>query len=282
MSTHQEMFGRLSEPFDLLIIGGGITGCGAARDAARRGLKVALIEQNDLASGTSSRSSKLVHGGLRYLEQGEFSLVFEAVSERRVLQDIAPHLVNPLGFLFPVFKDSRRGVFTVNMGMWVYDGLALFRSPKRHRKMSLADVRREVPGLRLDGLKGVMLYYDCSTDDARLTVETALDAVANGAVVMTHTSVTGLLRDDSGRVCGARLHDNLTGRDAEVRANATINATGPWTDRTRNMGDATGSHLLRPTKGVHIVVDAARLSLPHALVGFHPKDGRVLFVIPWR
>ena len=121
---------------DLLIIGGGITGAGAARDAARRGLRVCLVEQSDLASGTSSRSSKLVHGGLRYLEQGELSLVFEAVSERRTLMNIAPHLVNPLGFLFPVYKASRRNVLTVNVGMWLYDGLSLFRSPHIHQNLS--------------------------------------------------------------------------------------------------------------------------------------------------
>lgn len=281
MSRRQDMLAHLGESFDLLIIGGGVTGCGAARDAARRGLRVLLVEMDDLASGTSSRSSKLVHGGLRYLEQYEFSLVFEAVSERRILQDIAPHLVNPLGFLFPVFKDSRRGVFTVNMGMWVYDGLALFRSPKRHRRLTVRQVEKEVPGLRTDTLKGVMLYYDCSTDDARLTLETALDAVGAGAVVLTHTRVEELVRDSSGRLCGARLRDVLTGERHEVRANAVINATGPWTDKTRALGQPEASPLLRPTKGVHIVVDAGRLPIPHALVSFHPTDGRVLFVIPW-
>src|SRR5688500_10622431 len=132
---------------DLLIIGGGIVGCGAARDAAMRGLKTALVEQNDLAFGTSSRSSKLVHGGLRYLEQGEVSRVFEPVSERRVLMDIAPHLVTPLGFLFPVYKHGRRGVFTVNIGMWLYDGLSLFRSPRIHRNLSAKDVAEEEPAL---------------------------------------------------------------------------------------------------------------------------------------
>lgn len=281
MSTRASQRERLQEPFDLLIVGGGITGVGAARDAARRGLRVALVEQDDLASGTSSRSSKLVHGGLRYLEQGEFQLVFEAVSERRVLQDIAPHLVNPLGFLFPVYKDSRRGVFTVNVGMWVYDGLALFRSPRRHRKLRKAAIKKEYPNLGTDRISGALLYYDCATDDARLTLETALDAVGAGGVVLTHARVIGLTRGEGGRLTGARVRDLLDGSELEVKANAVINATGPWTDRVRTLGHEGERPLLKPTKGVHIVVDSARLPLPTAVVQFHPRDGRVLFAIPW-
>ena len=189
MFMRKEMIEQLNQEFDIVIIGGGITGAGAARDAACRGLKVALIEMEDLAFGTSSRSSKLVHGGLRYLENLEFSLVFEAVSERKVLMEIAPHLVLPLGFLFPVYSSSRRSVFTVSLGMWVYDALSLFRSPKLHRKLSRSDVAKEEPFLKRDGLKGAPLYYDCSTDDARLTLETAIDATKNGAVVVTYVQV---------------------------------------------------------------------------------------------
>lgn len=280
MSSRQSFLDRLDQTFDLLIIGGGITGAGAARDAARRGLRVCLVEMEDLASGTSSRSSKLVHGGLRYLEQGEFSLVFEAVSERRILMDIAPHLVNPLGFLFPVYKDSRRGVFTVNVGMWLYDGLSLFRSPRIHRNLSRKDVAKEEPALRQEELRGAPLYYDCATDDCRLTLETALDAVENGAVVLTWSKVVGLVRASGGRVSGARVRDELTGKERSVKAHAVLNATGPWTDRTRAMGSG-GSARLRPTKGIHIVVDAERLKVANAVVCFHPKDGRVLFAIPW-
>ncbi len=281
MSSRQSQLERASEPFDVLVVGGGITGAGAARDAARRGLRVALVEQEDLASGTSSRSSKLVHGGLRYLEQGEFQLVFEAVSERRVLQDIAPHLVNPLGFLFPVYKKSRRGVFAINVGMWVYDGLALFRSPRRHRKLSKVAIKKEYPALGLDALRGALLYYDCATDDARLTLETALDAVGAGGVVLTHARVTGLLRGEGGRIVGAKVRDLLGGAELEIRANAVINATGPWTDQTRGLAEGEARPLLKPTKGVHIVIDSARLPLPSAVVQFHPRDGRVLFAIPW-
>lgn len=268
-------------PFDLLVIGGGITGAGAARDAARRGLRVALVEMQDLAYGTSSRSSKLVHGGLRYLEQYEFSLVFEAVTERRVLMEIAPHLVNPLGFVFPVFRGSRRGVFTVNVGMWLYDGLSLFRSPKTHRNLSKKEVAKELPLLRQDDLKGAPLYYDCATDDARLTLESALDGAGQGAVVATHAKVVGFLRGEGGRIVGARVRDELAGDEFSVKAHAVINATGPWSDRTRLMGESGGEARLRPTKGIHIVVDAKKVPVQHAVVAFHPKDGRVLFAIPW-
>ncbi len=271
----------LEGTFDLLIIGGGITGAGAARDAAHRGLRVALLDQSDLASGTSSRSSKLVHGGLRYLEQGEFSLVFEAVAERRILQEIAPHLVNPLPFLFPVYDTSRRGVFSINVGMWLYDGLSLFRSPKIHKKLSVKEVREAEPQLRSKGLKGAPVYYDCATDDARLTLETALDAEARGAVIATYTRVTGYIRGPGGRVQGVTAEDMLTGESLEIQAAAVINATGPWSDRTRGLDGHITSDRLRPTKGIHIVVDAECLSIDHAIVGFQPKDGRVFFVIPW-
>lgn len=266
--------------YDLLIIGGGIVGAGVARDAAMRGLKTCLVEQEDIASGTSSRSSKLVHGGLRYLEQGEFSLVFEAVTERRVLMEIAPHLVVPLGFLFPVYKTSRRGVFTVNLGMWLYDGLSLFRSPRIHRNLSAKDVAGEEPALVRDGLKGAPLYYDCATDDARLTLENALDAEQQGATVLTYTKVVGLTRNAQGRNDGVRVRDVLSGEEHTLAARVVVNATGPWTDRTRALG-ATQKALLRPTKGIHIVVERARVPVKNAVVCFHPDDGRVLFAIPW-
>ncbi len=266
--------------FDLLIVGAGITGAGAARDAARRGLRVVVVDQDDVASGTSSRSSKLVHGGLRYLEQGEVSLVFEAVAERRVLQQIAPHLVSPLPFLLPVYKNSRRGMFTINVGMWLYDGLSLFRSPKMHESLSRKQVMKVEPSLRIDGLRGAPVYYDCATDDARLTLETLLDAVKAGAVVRTHTKVTRLERDN-GLVSGAVVTDRLTGEEHIIRARVVLNATGPWSDRTCALtGDASAPRL-RPTKGIHLVVNAERLNVNHAIVGMHPSDGRVFFTIPW-
>ncbi len=266
--------------YDILIIGGGIVGAGAARDAAMRGLKVALVEQEDLAYGTSSRSSKLVHGGLRYLQQGELSLVFESVSERRVLLEIAPHLVQPLGFLFPLYKGGKLSPATLNLGMWLYDGLSLFRSPKIHKNLKPREAAEAEPALARDGLRGAPLYYDCSTDDARLTLETALDAQAHGAELFTWTRATGFVRDGAGRITGVKVLDRHAGTARELRASVVVNATGPWTDKVRSP-DGGHAPLLRTTKGVHVVVARERLPLRHAVVCNHPGDQRVLFAIPW-
>lgn len=281
MATRQQMWDQLGESVDVLIIGGGINGAGIARDAAMRGLSVALVEMKDLAYGTSSRSSKLVHGGLRYLEQLEFSLVFESVSERRILLDIAPHLVQPLGFLFPVYKSSPRKLTTINAGMWLYEGLSLFRSPKRPRKLRVRDIVQEEPCLTTENLKGAPLYYDCSTDDARLTLENAIDAIERDATVVTWARAVSFLKDEDGRISGAVIKDAFSGELREVKAGVVINATGPWTDRTRSMSSEQPNPLLRPTKGVHIVVDHEKLPVQHAIVCFHPTDERVLFAIPW-
>mgnify|MGYP003884692899 FL=1 len=280
------MWDRLGADVDVLVIGGGINGAGIARDAGRRGLRVAVVEMGDLASGTSSRSSKLVHGGLRYLEQFEFSLVFEAVSERRILMDIAPHLVNPLGFLFPVYKGDRRSLTTITAGMVVYEGLSLFRSPQRYRKLKPKHLAEEEPALTREGLKGAPLYYDCSTDDARLTLETALSAAETGAVIATWVKATALHPDATGCVTKVTVEDVFTGATKDITASVVINATGPWTDGTlalapRAEDAAERSALLRPTKGVHIVVPKAVLPVNHAVVCFHPADGRVLFALPW-
>jgi glycerol-3-phosphate dehydrogenase len=280
MMNRQDVLESLKTEFDVLIIGGGITGVGAARDAAYRGLKVALIEMHDLAYGTSSRSSKLVHGGLRYLENFEFGLVFEAVSERQTLMDIAPHLVHPLGFIFPIRKDSRRSAFTINVGMWVYDALALFRSPKIHRNLTPKQVKVEEPALDADNLKGAPLYYDCSTDDARLTIETALDAVQYGATVATYMKAVEFIRDGE-KLSGVVAKDLVSDELVEIRAKAIINCTGPWSDDTRSLGKEVKRRQLRPTKGVHIVVESEKLRINNAVVCFHPEDGRVLFAIPW-
>ncbi len=282
MMTRQQMWEGLPEQVDLVVIGGGITGAGVARDAARRGLTVALFEMNDLAFGTSSRSSKLVHGGLRYLEQYEFSLVFESVSERRVLLEIAPHLVRPLGFLFPVFEGSRQPLWMIEAGMWLYDGLSLFRSPKMHKRYSRKELAQVEPGLSQKGLKGAPLYYDCATDDARLTLEAAMDAARSGAHIVSRARVAELITGADGRIDEVRVVDTLSGEEKTIRAHAVVNATGPWTDDTLKMSKAgPGQELLRPTKGVHIVVRRDRVGLEHAVVCFHPDDGRVLFILPW-
>jgi glycerol-3-phosphate dehydrogenase len=275
------MWDRVPDQVDLIVVGGGITGCGIARDAARRGLSVALFEQNDLAFGTSSRSSKLIHGGLRYLESYEFSLVFESVSERRVVMELAPHLVNPTAFIFPVYQGARKNLWMINAGMWLYDGLSLFRSPKKHRTLKPKEVAEAEPILKQEGLQGAPVYYDCATNDARLTLETALDAVEQGAFVTTWARVDAFMKDDHGRVKGVVVKNLRDGRLREITAHAVVNATGPWTDEVLAMSSPRPGKLLRPTKGIHIVVEASKLPVVHAVVLFHPTDERVLFALPW-
>jgi glycerol-3-phosphate dehydrogenase len=280
-ATRAAQLSRLDEPFDLLVVGGGINGAGIARDAAMRGLRTVVVEMHDLAYGTSSRSSKLVHGGLRYLEMYEFGLVFEAVNERRVLLRIAPHLVQPLGFMFPVYKSSRHGMFMMTAAMWLYDALSLFSSPHLHRRHGRKSVISEEPLLNREGLRGAPQYWDCATDDARLTLESALDGVERGAVVATHTRVERFVHDEAGRVCGAEVVDMLDGTRRHIRATAVINASGPWTDRVLARSEHTRGRLLRTTKGIHVVVPRTRLPVNNAIVLFHPKDGRVMFALPW-
>ncbi len=281
MPSREQMWDKVPEQVDLVVIGGGITGTGIARDAARRGLSVALFDQNDIAFGTSSRSSKLIHGGLRYLESYEFSLVFESVSERRVVMELAPHLVNPLAFIFPVYQGARKNLWMINAGMWLYDGLSLFRSPKTHRTLKPNEVADEEPILKQEGLQGAPVYYDCSTDDSRLTLETALDAVEQGATVINWGRVDAFVKDEHGRVCGVVVKNRRDGSLKEVAAHAIINATGPWTDEVLAMSGPQTGKLLRPTKGIHIVVQREKLPIRHAVVLFHPTDERVLFALPW-
>jgi glycerol-3-phosphate dehydrogenase len=275
------MWSQLPDEVDVAVVGGGITGAGIARDAARRGLRVALFEMDDLAYGTSSRSAKLIHGGLRYLESYQFSLVFESVSERRVLLDLAPHLVNPLPFVFPVYEGSHRNLRKIGAGLWLYEGLSLFRSPKKHQRLKPDDVAKMEPILKQEGLEGAALYYDCSTDDARLTLESALDAAENGAVIATHAPVRGFLKNEDGRISGVVVENARDHRTREVRAHVVINATGPWTDLTLAMSEPKRAKVLRPTKGIHIVVDAQKLPVKHAVICFHPVDDRGLFAVPW-
>jgi len=281
MPSREQMWSQLPDEVDVAVVGGGITGAGIARDAARRGLRVALFEMDDLAYGTSSRSAKLIHGGLRYLESYQFSLVFESVGERRVLLDLAPHLVNPLAFLFPVYEGSRRNLRKIGAGLWLYEGLSLFRSPKKHQRLKPDDVAKMEPILKQEGLEGAALYYDCSTDDARLTLESALDAAEHGAMIATHAPVRGFLKDEGGRISGVVVENARDHRTREVRAHVVINATGPWTDLTLAMSEPKRGKVLRPTKGIHIVVEAQKLPVRHAVICFHPVDDRALFAVPW-
>jgi glycerol-3-phosphate dehydrogenase len=272
-----------ARPRDLVIVGGGITGAGIARDAALRGLHVTLVEKRDLGSGTSSKSSKLVHGGLRYLEHGELRLVFEGTNERSLQMRRAPHLVRPIPFLVPIYKRQKPALAYVDIGLWIYDALAMFRSPKLHKTYRGKKVQSLEPALRKDGLAGALEYYDCLTDDARLVLENALDARALGAEVRTYTRALGVLRDKRGRVAAVRVRDELGGGETELETRAVVVAAGPWTDvvlAELGIGTAGARPLLRPTKGVHVVVDHARLPVTRA-VTLLTGDRRVIFCIPW-
>ncbi len=264
---------------DLAVIGGGITGVATARDAARRGLSVALFERGDFACGTSSRSSKLVHGGLRYLEHMEFGLVHEGCSERRLLLDRDPQHVEGLEFLYPVYAGDPSGYYTVKAGMLLYDALAAFQNVHRHRMLSRREFEERMPGIRGDGLKGGASYWDARMDDARYCMATARAAAREGAQLATHAEVETLERRPEALRLGVR--DRFTGRRLEVNARAVVIACGPWTDMVRASLLGSRSQVLRPTKGVHIVVPRDRLPHTRSLVIRHPDDGRVLFNIPW-
>ena len=281
-ARHAHLRGLADGTWDLLVVGGGITGAAAARDAAGRGLRVALVDAGDVGSGTSSRSSRLIHGGLRYLETGNLKLVFEASAERRLLLDLASHLVHPLPFLFPVFRGGPVGFRKLQAGMWLYDALSLFRNIARHRMLGRDAARAEEPRLRADGLVGAAVYYDASVDDARLTLANARGAHEAGAAVVPYAEVTGFLRDGDG-LAGARVRDRLgTGdEEVEVRARVVLNATGPWSDAVRRLADPAAAPRLRPTKGVHVLVRRDRIGNRHAVTFRSPVDGRVMFVLPW-
>jgi glycerol-3-phosphate dehydrogenase len=247
-------------------------------------MSVALFEKGDYGSGTSSKSSKLVHGGLRYLEHGEIGLVFESVSERRVQTRVAPHLVRPMPFLVPIFKGTKPGLELMNVGLWIYDSLALFRAPRMHKTFRGAKAASKIePCLKHEGLTGVIEYYDCATDDARLVLENIIDAQALGADCRNYTEVTRLVRDGDGRVRGVAVRDVMTGATDELHARVVILAAGAWTDEmVKRFEVPVKRELLRRTKGVHLVIPHERLPLGRAITLLSPVDGRVMFAIPWR
>ena len=279
-STRQENIDWLaSEEFDVLVIGGGITGAGIARDAALRGFRTALVEKGDFAGGTSSRSTRLVHGGIRYLEYGEFRLVFDACSERRVLRQIAPRLVRPLPFLYPVYAGQRPSQAKLRLGLLLYDTLSLFRNAQVHRWLRPQEAQQREPLVAGRGLVGMGRYYDAQVNDARLTLLTARAAHLHGAVVVNHARVVGLMKS-GGRVVGAQVVDQVTGQQVEVRARVVVNATGIWVDEVRAL-DAAARPMVRPTKGIHLVIPRARLDSRHAVIFASPRDRRHMFLIPW-
>ncbi len=270
------------EPYDIIVVGGGITGAGIVRDAVLRGLRVALFEKDDFGSGTSSKSSKLIHGGLRYLEHYEFGMVMESVSERLVQRKVAPHLVRPLPFLMPVYEQNKPGLEIMNIGLWLYDTLAMFRSYRLHKTFRGSRASEIVPYLSQDGLTGAIEYYDCVTDDARLVLENILGAREKGAGCHSYTEVAGFERDESGRVTAVRTIDRLTGEERCHETRAVIIAAGPWTDSlVDKLGVETERRILRPTKGVHIVFPHEKLPLRRAIAIISPVDHRAMFAIPW-
>jgi glycerol-3-phosphate dehydrogenase len=270
-----------SESFDMLIIGGGITGAGVAREAALAGFRTALVERDDFASGTSSRSSRLVHGGVRYLEHGHIGLVFESSRERRLLLELAPHLVRPLAFTWPVYRGARVPRWKVRAGLTLYDALSLYRN-ERHRGLDRNDVLAAEPALASDGLVGGARYWDAATDDTRLTLATALAARDAGAMVANHLAVVVGVHDTSetNRLTGVVVEDRRTGVSFPVRARVIINATGPWSDATAALtGSPQGAQVLG-SAGSHIAVPRSRVGNNDAVTIVSPLDGRVMFVLP--
>ena len=267
-----------ADALDVVVVGGGIHGTGIARDAARRGLRVALYERTDLGSGTSSASSKLAHGGLRYLEQLQFGLVREALRERHVMLKTAPHLVRPLPFLAPVSDDSRWSRWQLGPGLWLYDLLAGRRSIERHRWLDRARALEAEPVLDTPSLHGAYRYVDAQMDDARLCVENAIDAAENGARIHTRTEVTGLIVR-GGSVVGVRVRD-ASGSRAEISARLVVNAAGPWYDRIASAQELARPPRLRLSRGTHVVVPP--LTRGHALILTAREDERVFFVLPFK
>ena len=272
-----------NEEFDVLIVGGGITGCGVALDAASRGLRVALVERDDFASGTSSKSSKLVHGGLRYLQQREFRLVYDALHERQRALKNAPHLVRILPFLIPVL--SKDGLINpkiaraLGTAMWLYDVTGGARIGKLHQRIDKETAIAHMPTLRAPNVAAAYLYYDAQTDDARYTLTLARTAANHGAVLANHAAVTRLRKSAAGRIEGATVEAD--GRTFDVTARVVVNAAGVFSDDVREMDEGTHPHSIRPAKGIHITVPWEKVRNDIAAIVPVPKDKRSIFVVPW-
>ncbi len=266
-------FARLTEsPLDVLVVGGGIVGSGVARDAAMRGLRVGLVDQHDFAAGTSSRSSRLLHGGLRYLEQGRVGLVHEASVEKKTIHKIAPHLAEPLGFVFPSYKGEGRPMWQLRIGVKIYDLLCGGRNFQPSRGFTRDETQQMLPALDAENLAGAVRYFDALTNDARLVIDTLRSAETNGANVINYTRFHDARRNGAEWTC--QIEDRITRAAHTVRARTIVNATGPWADKVPH-----SAVKLRLSKGIHIVIDRKRLQVPSAVVITEGK--RILFVLPW-
>lgn len=271
--------GLRSRHYDILVIGGGITGCGIALDAALRGMKVALVEKSDFASGTSSRSTKLIHGGLRYLKQLELKLVHDVGSERATVYRNARHIVIPERMLLPIVKNGILGKNTASMALKVYDFLAGVKKEEGRRMLSKEETLKEEPLLSTDRVTGGGLYYEYRTDDSRLVIELAKSAVANGAICLSYAGATAPVYDSNNLICGAEIFDHITGETFDIKATKVVNAAGPFVDLVRKSDQSLYGKRLQLTKGVHIVFPYEKLPL-HQAAYFDVKDGRQIFAIP--
>lgn len=274
----QRTIGR-TDPWDMVIIGGGASGVGVAVDAASRGYRVLLLEQHDFGKGTSSRSTKLVHGGVRYLEQGNISLVMEALKERGLLRQNAPHLVHDLAFVVPSYTWWESPFY--GFGLKVYNMLS-----GRYRfgptiRLSREETLQRLPTIKTDGLKGGVVYYDGQFDDSRLLINLVSTAAEQGATLLNYVQVTGLYRDEDGFINGVAARDQATGQEFDVPARVVINATGAFCDHIRQMADPDASRLIAPSQGIHLVFERSFLPGDSAIMVPHTTDGRVMFAIPW-
>lgn len=269
-----------NEEYDVVIIGGGITGAGIALDASQRGMKVALVEMQDFAQGTSSRSTKLVHGGLRYLKQAQIKVVAETGKERAIVYENGPHVTTPEWMLLPMHKGGTFGKFTTNLGLTAYDRLAGVKKYERKKMLSKKQTLNKEPLVKKDGLKGGGYYVEYRTDDARLTIEVMKRAEENGAEILNHTKSTDFIYDSKSKVRGIEVQDLLTGEMYEINAKKVINAAGPWVDEVRKKDYTRNNKQLHLTKGVHVVIDQSKFPLRQAVYFDTEKDGRMIFAIP--
>ncbi|MEF9936504.1 glycerol-3-phosphate dehydrogenase/oxidase [Carnobacterium sp.] len=280
--TRQDNIEKMQKaPLDLLVIGGGITGAGITLDAQDRGLQVGVLEMRDFASGTSSRSTKLVHGGLRYLKQFEIKVVQEVGQERAIVYENAPHVTTPLWMVLPFYKGGTFGSFTTAIGLEMYDHLAKVKKNERRYMLKPERAVEKEPYLKKNGLKGAGVYVEYRTDDARLTIEVLKKAAEKGAYIANYVKVERFIYDVDGRVKGVYFHDELTGETGQIYAKKIINASGPWVDDLRELDDSKKGKTMHLTKGVHLVIDESKFPISNAIYFDTPfDDKRMMFAIP--